>query len=340
MTTNPDIQARARRGMTLIELTVSLAILALMVLAFGQILKSSQKVVTGGEGVMKSSAAAAAIIAQIREDFACQSPDSFLAIVAPVDDSLITDSKPVLTFTTVKPADSHYANVQANASLVWYGAVPQLAKYNNGTPMLARGAWLLNGMQDNPIYVPTGFPTDVLVDGNTNTGHTLASLSQMLREDVDDLPEYGTIAGINTFPTLASGTDRLWEVLCEDLRAISVHWCKLDAAGKVYVDSKNHSWFGYRAERSKDNKRWKVAWTTVDEKDLATLDTLNNGKNDVEMKFPVAAAAGDAYMAFWDRDSGAGQWPASIRITMELGVEGAESPEIYEVICPVRRPLR
>ena len=327
--------------MTLIELTVSLAILALMVLAFGQVLTSSQKVVAGSQGVMDSSAAAAAITQQLRDDLACQTPEGFLAIIAPVDGDPVTATRPGLLLASIRPLVSRYPPappatepVRANAALIWYGALSDTAPRRNDRPLLARQAWLLNGMLSAPP-LPN---SDIFPDPMTGGGMTLARLGRLRRDIVRTwvLPTLNNTGGVSTSPMLgAAGTDRLWEVMAEDLREMSVTWSALDPTGQPFIDPATGQirWFGYiaRLDNSVSPPVWQVTHAPY-----AAWSANNFGPGSgIESSGP-----GGCYIAFWDREILTDQWPIAVRIRFELGVRGAESGQMYEVICPVRRPLR
>ncbi|MFP4354863.1 MAG: prepilin-type N-terminal cleavage/methylation domain-containing protein [Phycisphaerae bacterium] len=79
MMQKPDNMTR-RKALTLVELLVTLTIIAAMILAFSTILASSQKVISSSQALMRSNAAAEAVARAIRLDFQAITKDGFLVI--------------------------------------------------------------------------------------------------------------------------------------------------------------------------------------------------------------------------------------------------------------------
>jgi len=77
---NCQLSIPQRRGLTLVELLVSLGIIVLISLAFGTILGQSQKVVSSTQGIIRANSAASAIAQVIRDDFVGLSKEGFLAV--------------------------------------------------------------------------------------------------------------------------------------------------------------------------------------------------------------------------------------------------------------------
>jgi len=67
-------------GLTLMELMVSVVILVMMVVAFGQILNKSQQVVSGAQKTMRENAAAKAVLATLKEDLRRATANGMLCI--------------------------------------------------------------------------------------------------------------------------------------------------------------------------------------------------------------------------------------------------------------------
>jgi hypothetical protein len=150
----------------------------------------------------------------------------------------------------------------------------------------------------------------------------------------------GTTAGVNTAPNLAQiGTERLFDVMANDLRSIRVDWYAFNPA------TGQNEWHGYSAAGLWDPvAKCKIWSVSIDPQDAnaATKWTNNSfgAPASTAIESFVTLGGGDAYIAFWNQATDPALWPVAIRIRFELGVEGAVSGQTYEVNCPVRRPLR
>ncbi len=106
--------------MTLLELLVSLGVLALIGVAFGAIISQTQKVVNTSNALMRANADASAISGVIREDLTRLSPEGFLAVYQdPID-----PNQSHLVFTAVGPFASKIISdpsARANAARIDYG---------------------------------------------------------------------------------------------------------------------------------------------------------------------------------------------------------------------------
>jgi prepilin-type N-terminal cleavage/methylation domain-containing protein len=107
---------RVADGMTLIELLVSLGVLAVISIAFATILSQSQQVVTRSNALMRANATASAIAQTLRNDLARFCPEGFLALYSD------TGGAQHLIFTAVGPFTSLTdPNITANAARIDYG---------------------------------------------------------------------------------------------------------------------------------------------------------------------------------------------------------------------------
>jgi hypothetical protein len=138
--------ARGRaKGLTMLELIVAVALLSIMILTFGAVISSADKMVTVGENSIRANATAAAISQVIRGDLRKLSQSGFFAIVQYNAGGV--QGQPQLFFTTAGPSDGLATqSVGANAgkplppgdgSIVGYGLVPS-------TTTMWRSAWVLD----------------------------------------------------------------------------------------------------------------------------------------------------------------------------------------------------
>lgn len=100
------------KGMTLMEVMVSVAILAGMILAFNIILSQSQRVVSGTQRSIRANSAGMAIAQVIRRDVASITKNGFLYI-----------GNNTMAFTTAGVSESVTGTAQADASLICYQLV-------------------------------------------------------------------------------------------------------------------------------------------------------------------------------------------------------------------------
>jgi len=91
-------QVRAAKGFTLLELMVSIAIMSIIMLAFGGLLTQANVVVTEGEKRMRADAAASAISRIIRNDIRKMTKNGFLRLSADKM-SMVTAGKTQSAFT-------------------------------------------------------------------------------------------------------------------------------------------------------------------------------------------------------------------------------------------------
>ncbi|NLF32349.1 MAG: type II secretion system protein, partial [Planctomycetes bacterium] len=70
-----------RRGMTLVELLVAVAILVVMIAGVGYIFSTTSKAVRHAQAVIDTNAALRVVSGRLREDLESLSPDGFLCLV-------------------------------------------------------------------------------------------------------------------------------------------------------------------------------------------------------------------------------------------------------------------
>ena len=169
-----------QRGMTLIELMVACAILAIIILAVGYIFTQTSGAVNLTQTTIDMNASIRASQGQFAEDVRAMTRDGFLAIVdGTKPDSQPTGTPPALIFTITGRFSSKTTTVgvngppvTANAAMVVY--TPCLDTSGKSWA-LARYVFLLTGLQQpgagSPAgYTPTIWPT---LDQQVAPGNTL-----------------------------------------------------------------------------------------------------------------------------------------------------------------------
>jgi prepilin-type N-terminal cleavage/methylation domain-containing protein len=135
----PPRTGRLAGGMTLMELMVSVAILAGMIAAFNLILSRSQQIVSDTQKLMRGNATTLSIAQIIRRDIGSITRYGFM--------DLSNAGQPMLIFTTAGAVQSATGDAKSNASLVCYRLAKNAADGNKNN-ILCRQAWVLG--QDKP----------------------------------------------------------------------------------------------------------------------------------------------------------------------------------------------
>jgi competence protein ComGC len=147
----PAAARRSALGLTLIEMMVAVGILSLLILAFSQILGTTQQVVSEAQDLMRSNAKASALEAVFRPDMEQVSQQGFLAII---QDRMISSSlssprggRPFLVASLAGPTASKQTPLQAGSSILVYGLCENAADADadRRSWILYRQNWLLPG---------------------------------------------------------------------------------------------------------------------------------------------------------------------------------------------------
>jgi prepilin-type N-terminal cleavage/methylation domain-containing protein len=213
-----------RRGLTLIELLVSIGILAVMILAFSTILVQSQRFISASRAARKSYQIATSIARAIRSDVRQATQNGFLAIAAAADGS------PRLVFTAAGVSNSLIQSTAGTGRIVCYGQV------NNSAPgggannaILWRPAWVL-------ADVPT--PSDNPVSGTDVWNLNLAQIQARTKEQLSSIAStvLSMSPSISVPATTLSETDQLWQVLAHRCSRLSITWTNgtFDADNNLY----------------------------------------------------------------------------------------------------------
>lgn len=213
----PECSRRA--GMTLIELLVSLGVLAMISIAFATIMSQSQRVVDKSNALMRSNATASAIAQTLRDDLACLSSEGFLYVKK---DTVNGQDQFKLVFLSVGPFISRAdPNVRANAARIEYGWC------NNGTvddyrdDFVWRRAILLTGTgsADESVYDPNA-------GNDVDPNMWLGAYGPILAADPNSLPLDRYCADPSPIPlTPTSPADAgLWPMLARPVSRFRVSW--------------------------------------------------------------------------------------------------------------------
>ena len=231
-----------RRGFTIIELLVTVAALAVMLVAFGRILSECKSVVRGSEQMMRTLHRVSSVSSMIRSDLQRMSRDGFLGISM----GSIQDAHPGLVFTTSGPTRSIIGSVEGRGSIVAYSLAEHLAA-DRGREILWRPEWIFFYSGSYAL----GDPEDVSAFMFTGAGGNYDRLESY------KVAERGTIEGVveeivgsrnanaafRLPPQTKSEADALWSAVVQDMEFFSVMWtdCELD------TNSNGFAWYGWEA---------------------------------------------------------------------------------------------
>ncbi len=132
-----------QKGMTLIELLVSISILTIIILLFSTIISQSQELVSASTKTMRGNSEISAVVSVIRNDLRSITKQGFLCITE-------TNGSPVMFFTKVGPTQSLTSPIRSNATCVSYGMVPNQAVGATDS-ILWRQGWILRDMGGSPV---------------------------------------------------------------------------------------------------------------------------------------------------------------------------------------------
>lgn len=162
-----------RPGLTLIELMVSVAILAVIILAVGYIFSQTSRAVNATQATMDVNAGIRATMAQMRRDMQGLSRKGFLILLE--GDA---DYPPVIAFTATGRFQSQTdPDIQADEALIVYTMARDATNPAGGYSILTREAFLLTGNPDEPTLA------DALANGRDRLRYTLGQIEAMPWDD-------------------------------------------------------------------------------------------------------------------------------------------------------------
>jgi prepilin-type N-terminal cleavage/methylation domain-containing protein len=213
-----------RRGFTLIEMMVTVAILALMVAAFGQIIGEAQTLVVTSQAIMRANARATSLAGVIREDVARASQLGFLHV-----------SNNKVYIATPGPCTSVLDGTTGTGSIVAIG---------RADTDLYRGRWILadtdTGLPNDAFTVSGASPdfTDLQTATDTEINDTFVARMDTITENLSMKPDDATtLNNINgLWPLLARDCSNLEiRAYASDMTPVSGTWTRDDADWPVML---------------------------------------------------------------------------------------------------------
>ena len=318
--TTPERAARPLRGgMTLIELMVSVAIMVIMIMGFGMIMNTSQKVVRTTQANIRSNAIAEAISRAIRYDLEnIQKAGGYLCIRSSTDDS----SSPMLFYTPDGGVPIHSVTHRSGGTsyLLAYGltdnASDNITGINTAAYILLRQRWVRDTEPSpEPESDQWNFPAI-----NSRWEFYTRIEADLEPNKPDNWPDWR----IGIPARNVNDVERSWQVLSTEVNGLSIMWydgnewygidCSdpdngdpisgnsISAKRKpptVRIDVEN---FPEPADPEPDNIGDALAVNTLFEFDIDSGD------------FPDDPT----YLAMWGPSQGATLWPRAIRVSFRL----------------------
>ncbi len=194
--------------MTLIELMVAVALLAIMIASFSMILNGVQKLVYGSEAAMRANAAASAVEYVIRKDIRSISMNGFLCI------GQSSDNTPMLLYSTAGTSFSVTSGVSGDGCVTGLGLCPMNSGSNT---MMWRGSWVLAG--------PSSTTTNDIwkLSFADIQGTTRQSLNDNIVNYIRTVAPKGP-AGLPVPPVNLNDMGELWKYLAENCSNLTIMW--------------------------------------------------------------------------------------------------------------------
>ncbi len=209
-TTRPAFRTTCR-GLTLTELLVAVAVLAVIIVTFSSILAQANRVVSTGQQTMRANAAAAALDQSIRKDFRRMTHNGFLRITG-------NPGNQRLYFATAGPARSVTGGPVGTASIIGYG----ICDNPNGGRILWRGEWILSREEGQSGNFSVSSYEDVLRGDLADIQRmTYGEIDSLVDDDID-----GSLApaSLTVPPQHLHDIGDLWMVLREDVEELEISY--------------------------------------------------------------------------------------------------------------------
>jgi len=220
----PRPTRRRAHGMTLMELMVSVAILASMVLAFNLILSSTQQVVSTTQRDIRANAAAMAIAHVVRRDFRGLSKDGWLYIGS-------QNGTPVLAFTVAGASESVTGKSHGNGSIVCYRLAENTVT-SATKDLFARIALVLD--KDTDADASSPWPVGDRYNADLKYVQKLPA-ANVLSEVVTPL---STAQNLVLPPDNTSQVRELWKVLTQNISELKFYYgTRLDTGSINWQDA-------------------------------------------------------------------------------------------------------
>lgn len=324
------------RGLTLIELLVAVAIMSIMILAVGAIVRESQKLVAVGQGSIRANAAASSIVQVIRSDLRSASQEGFLCLT-----TRDNNGNPLLMVTTAGPARSVLGTSSGTGTLVCLGQLDNLADPGSAqNKILWRPGYVLaSSGAEADLYRYPYAPVPPAVSANVD----LAMLRTLARQDINNLVVEDMVSRIPLLqlqlhvpPVELGHVTNVWQILSAYCSELSICWTDgtIDDKGTPDPTDDELAWYGIEWDDSIP------AYTIVPKDpnwDTKTLVTDN--PEYPEYNADTRPGEPPIYRVLWTSHNQS-NWPRAIRIAFRLRDPSmpADFEDVrYEVICPVRR---
>ncbi|MFP4214396.1 MAG: type II secretion system protein J [Phycisphaerae bacterium] len=259
------------RGLTLIELLVAVAILAMLILSFSMILSTSQRVVTASNSHMRKNTTATALSQILRADLRRVTQSGFMCIAE-------TSSGDMLILTQAGLAESVTSPNTGGGSVVTIGLCDTDGMDEQ---TLFRQGWVLNDrglsdgdMQNWDLSELTVLPREDPGGGGTNS--------------VDEYVEYaiGQAPSSVTIPIQQQADlHELWQALAPGCTELKIRWT--DGTR----DSDGLKWYGPGSEANDPDIEYTVGSTDEHYRALWTNENQTNWPVAVKLTFTLKDVA-------------------------------------------------
>jgi len=203
-------------GMTLMEMMVSVAILAGMIVAFNIILTQSQRVVSGTQRMIRANAAGMAVAQVIRRDLAAVSKNGFLHV------GTDGQSGQMLAFATAGTSESVTGNAEGLGSIVCYRLAVNSV---DSTPsILCRRGLLLTANPGTSVDVAGGAQPDFF---------DVQKLSADGQIDTSVVPALRGGLTLRVPPANLTDVGNLWQVLTYNVQQLRIEYAMRNTTGGI-----------------------------------------------------------------------------------------------------------
>ncbi|MBS3734409.1 MAG: hypothetical protein KGY99_05725 [Phycisphaerae bacterium] len=196
--------------MTLMELIVAVAVLAILLLGFSVVFSQSHRVVSTAQSAMRANAKAAAITSVLRRDIKRASQQGFLYLG--YDD----DGRPRLIITAAGPTPSVTGPVRGNGAVVCLGARPK-ADAADEEFILWRAGYVLSPSGDDPDIFRLG-------GNNVTQGDIQAAARPQMQAWCTSLCSGSYNDQLTVPPTNLSQLGEVWQVLSAWCTELEIAW--------------------------------------------------------------------------------------------------------------------
>jgi prepilin-type N-terminal cleavage/methylation domain-containing protein len=305
-----------RRGLTMIELIVAVTVLSLLILMFGRVITQAQRVVSGSQERMRSSAEATAVTQVIRSDLRQATQHGFLAIAQRDDDT------PQLMVTTagVTPSKTH-PRVSSGGVSIFGLCDNESGDSDPNYRVLYAQRLVLGDLAEGDVI-----NWDLANVQRRNRARLAAGAGSLVEYLSQTLPPGAVDVGSGGRPAIhipvqnLGDIEALWQVLVPQCAWMSVMWTD----GDVPAGNDGLRWYGVDWVKDPVTEDWgyEPRW-----RDGAGTDADTWAADDTLVEFEDARGG---YRAVWTHHN-QGAWPKAVRLRFKLDDELGT----YEVICAV-----